>query len=197
MSAPFTTREAWLQAFTEAARPKFTEVGAPLPVSIRMAIGFCSTGRKGKRIGECWSAESSADGACEIFIVPSIDNPITVAEILTHELVHAAVGCKHGHNKVFGRPARALGLEGKLTATYGGKGWAEWALPIVKALGPLPHAALSSGVSSGPKKQTNRMVKCVCGGCGFVFRTARSYIEAAGGVLGCPDPSCGGEALPC
>ena len=86
-------------------------------------IGFTSAGQRGKRIGECWSDLASADGAFEIFIVPGIDDAARIAGILTHELVHAAVGLKAGHGAVFAKAARALGLEGKMTATTEGPEW--------------------------------------------------------------------------
>src|SRR5262245_40096792 len=37
-----------------------------------------------------------------------------VAEILAHELVHAAVGVDQGHGPAFRKVANAIGLEGKL-----------------------------------------------------------------------------------
>lgn len=184
------TREAWLQAFIAKARPIFAKAGSPLPASIRVAIGFASTGRKGKRIGECWYADSSADKHCEIFIVPSLSDASRIADILTHELVHAAlpVGAKHG--PLFKALATSLGLTGKMTSTVAGEEWHRWADPIVNKLGPLPHGALMSGTSSGPKKQNTRMLKVTCTGCGFVFRTTAKWLDGAAD-LQCPDASCG------
>ena len=67
------TRETWLQAAVELYRPIFVEAGFPLPKKIRVSVGFCSTGRKSSRIGECWSSKASADRHVEIFIKPEID----------------------------------------------------------------------------------------------------------------------------
>src|SRR3546814_5983050 len=74
---------------------------APLPARIRVAIGFTSSGRKGKAIGECWDNRLSADGHFEIFIRPDLAHapdamPAQIAAILAHELVHAAVGIPAG-----------------------------------------------------------------------------------------------------
>lgn len=183
------TREEWLNAFINAARPRFRDAGAPLPKKIRASIGFSSKGKRAKTIGECWSDTCSKDGAFEIFIVPQIEAPLRIADILTHELIHAAHP-GDGHGRKFGRTARALGLQGKLTATVGGPEWEAWAIPLVRSIGKYPGAALSTGVSTAPKKQTTRMVKCECTDCGFLFRTTRTWIESAE-QLNCP--SCSGD----
>lgn len=52
--------------------PLFKAMKAPLPDHIRVAIGFTSTGRKGKVIGECWDNRRSADGHFETFIRPDL-----------------------------------------------------------------------------------------------------------------------------
>ena len=194
----YTTREEWLQAFVAAARPVFERAGTPLPEKVRASIGFTSKGRRSSRIGECWSDACSSDGTFEIFIVPGTENASRVADILTHELVHVAVGLAAGHGPAFGKLARALGLEGPLTATVAGDGWRAWAEPILSALGDFPHAALLPTTSgperktSAPKTQKNRMVKCECTDCGFVFRAARSWLDCE---LKCPDTACGGSVV--
>jgi hypothetical protein len=53
-----------------------------------VAIGFPSTGKRGQRIGECWDA--SADRTFEVLIRPDQADPMAVAAILAHELVHTA-----------------------------------------------------------------------------------------------------------
>jgi hypothetical protein len=55
------TREAWLNAFVAAARPKFKEVGAELPKKVRVSIGFSSKGGQ-KVIGQCWIPDAIEDG---------------------------------------------------------------------------------------------------------------------------------------
>lgn len=198
MARTCTTREEWLNRFMDAARPVFAERGLTIPAKVRVAIGFTSAGQRGKRIGECWSDLASADGAFEIFIVPGIDDASRIAGILTHELVHAAVGLKAGHGAVFAKAARSLGLEGKMTATTEGAEWDAWAKPILKRLGVLPHAKLT-GQSSGPKKQTTRMLKAECDTCGFTFRSTRTWLceevdEAVQvRVMYCPLPDCTGS----
>lgn len=183
------TREAWLMEFIANARPHFDRVGFPLGENVRVSIGFTSKGSRGKRIGECWSSLASRDGTFEILIVPTLEEPSRIADILTHELVHAAVGIEEGHGKVFKACATALGLTGKMTATVAGEEWHRWADPIVAALGPLPHAALD-GISSSEKKQTTRLLKCECQACGAIVRAAH---KVAVFIDQCPISECGGE----
>jgi len=188
------TREEWLNAFIKAAGPAFEEANASLPEKVRASIGFTSHGARGKRIGECWSDSNSGDGTFEIFIVPGQDDAHRIAGILTHELVHAAVGLECGHRGRFRTVAVALGLTGKMTATEEGENWHGWADPIIERIGPLPHAKLQGAPSV--KKQSTRMIKCECDTCGFVFRAATKWALDASEELRCPDPSCEGDVLP-
>jgi len=187
------TREEWMQAFTNAARPKFSEVGAPLPDLIRTSIGHPSKGIRSKVIGECWTNAASADGAVEIFIRPTLqDDAARLADVLTHELAHAALGNAEGHGPNFRKLVRKLGLEGKPTATVAGDGWRSWALPILEALGPLPGAKLIDlQLSGGTKTQTTRYLKVTCDCCGWQARVTAKHLE--GRSLRCPDVDCEGE----
>ena len=185
-------REQWLDAFTTEARPHFEQAGRKLPALIRCGIGFPSKGMRSRVIGECWSNEASGDGAVEIFITPSLQSDGSrVADVLTHELCHAALGSAAGHGKTFKRLATRLGLTGKMTATVAGEGWHEWADPILARLGPLPGAELAGGLAGGKKKQTTRMLKLVCDDCAWSCRTTASMIESD---MHCPT-GCGGNLL--
>ena len=131
---------------------------------------------------------------CEIFIRPSLqDDGSRIADVLTHELCHAALGHGEGHGKNFKYLATSLGLTGKMTATIAGEGWHAWADPIVKELGKFPGAKLEGVLAGGKKKQTTRMIKLVCNECGWSCRTTRSHIHEDI-VLNCPT-SCGGELV--
>jgi hypothetical protein len=207
-------RETWLTSFADQARPHFERVGAPLPARFRMAIGFPSGGARSSTIGECWLDKASADSTWEIFITPAIDDSARVADILTHELIHAAVGLHHGHKGEFARVARALGLEGPLTATTAGQGFYDWAWPILESLGPIPHGALSAanarrapkpkagepdkpaddgGADTSAKpKQSARLIKVSCDKCGAIVRASRKVIDAAG-ALHCISAACDGK----
>src|SRR3546814_4930178 len=83
-------RESWLNRVAAGMAPLFAALDAPLPARIRVAIGFTSSGRKGKAIGECWDNRLSADGHFEIFIRPDLAHapdamPAQIAAILRSE----------------------------------------------------------------------------------------------------------------
>lgn len=189
------TREEWLLAFADHARPHFEAAGAPIPETVRCSIGFPSKGQRSKVIGECWSAECTDDKVCEIFIRPNLHaGAEEILGTLTHELVHAAVGNKAKHGPLFGRPARALGLEGKLTATSVGDAWRAWALPILEAIGDYPGQTLNARavVIGAPKAQKNRQLKLECDTCGWTCRASQKMIDKVEHLC-CPDYECGGQ----
>ena len=184
------TREQWLNAFTDLARPYFAAEGGELPSVVRCSIGWPSKGSRSRVVGECWSAAASGDGAIEIFIRPSLQSDSSrIADVLTHELCHAALGIEAGHGKAFKRLATRLGLEGKMTATVAGERWHQWADAILAELGPLPGTDLAGGLAGGKKTQTTRMIKLACNVCDWTCRTTASHISD---VMLCP-MDCGGR----
>jgi len=173
-------RETWLNEVATKLLPTFGRHGYEL-TQYRVAVGFPSTGRKGRRIGECWDKSSSNDGVFEIFIRPDLDDPVEVAQVLTHELCHAAVGIAAGHGPLFRKVARAMLLEGKLTATVAGAAFKAFIAPVLEEVGALPHARLNlGGIGTGRKTQTNRQLKCVCPECGYIARTTSKWIDEMG-----------------
>ena len=66
------TREAWLNYVAQRMAPMFEQLGTPLPAQLRMAIGFTSSGRRSRHIGECWDSQCSEDRHFEIFIRPDL-----------------------------------------------------------------------------------------------------------------------------
>jgi hypothetical protein len=180
------TREQWLSQATEELRALFKQHGDTIPTQVRSSCGFPSKSAlasKNRRIGECWSSAASADSHAEIFISPTISDSARVLDILAHELIHA-VHPGDGHGKKFGKTARAIGLEGKLTATVAGAKFTAWATPVLARLGAYPHADLVP--SNAQKKQTTRMLKCVCSDCGYTVRVAGKWL-ADMGAPHCPE----------
>jgi hypothetical protein len=80
-----------------------------------------------------------------------------------------------------------MGLEGKMTETTAGEELSWFLYETIKTLGKYPHAELVS--SNAEPKQTTRMMKCECPGCGCVIRMTRKWLEEAG----CPTCACGEE----
>lgn len=186
------TREQWLVAAVDRMRPMFTVHEAELP-AVRVSVGFPKS-RRGKgstAIGQCWTGKCSADETHEIFISPELVDPARVLDVLAHELAHAAVGVDKGHKAPFVKLARAIGLDGKPTATIAGEGFTTWlaADDTLKRLGEYPHAALNPGNGAGPPKQTTRMIKLECDACGMIVRTTQKWIEG----IGTPSCACDGH----
>jgi hypothetical protein len=179
------TREEWLNRVAALMAPWFDALRHPLP-RVRIAIGFPSTGSRGKRVGECWDHLNSADGTFEILIRPDIADSLEVAQILAHELVHAAVGLDCGHKGAFYMVAKKIGLEGKMTATVAGPAFRAAVAPILAEVGELPHAVLGFGQHSGPKKQKARLLKAMCETCGYTVRITRKWVDEKGAPH-CPE----------
>lgn len=162
-------------------------------VRLRIAIGFTSSGRRSKRIGECWDNRCSEDGYFEIFIRPDLGEskellPMQVAAILGHELVHAAVGIAAGHGREFRRVAKGIGLAGSMAATTAGPAFEMAMQPILLAAGPLPHgrlrlAAGANSHSGRRRPHSSRQIKCTCGDCGYTVHTAGDGLRWPGHPL--------------
>jgi len=182
-------REAWLLECVTKLRPMFLGVGFELPEKIRVSCSWPSKSAlaaKRRRLGECWSAECSESEHFETFISPVLKDPVEVAAVLVHELVHCAVGLEEGHKGKFPKCAKALGLEGKMTATVAGEQLRKQLETFTAEIGPYEHARLDK--SSGPKKQGTRMLLIKCPDCGYQVRTTKKWLEV--GVPTCP---CGTE----
>lgn len=179
----FPTREAWLTRLAEEIAPRFVDLGKPL-ARVRLTCGWpISGGRPGAKkttIGQCFAPTVSKDGTSEVFISPILDDALKVAEVVTHELAHAAVGVEHGHKTPFVRVIRALDLGGKPTATEPTEAFEAWIRPILDDLGAYPHAAMD--LAASVKKQSTRMMKVYCPDCEdagepYIVRMSRSTIE--------------------
>lgn len=136
-----TNRETWLNKAAELMRPRFEELGFPIP-KFRVATGFTSGGQRSNAAAECWNNHCSDDQSFEIFIAPDqVDEDLVLCH-LAHELTHAAVGFDQGHKGNFAKVCKALGLAGKMTATIPGPAFVEYVRPFREQLGPIPHARL-------------------------------------------------------
>ena len=181
-------REQWLSECIQQLRPDFEQVAYALPERIRASCSWPSKSglaNKKRRIGEAWSAKNSADQSCEVFISPVLKDPLEVAATLVHELVHCAVGVEEGHKGKFTKLAKAIGLEGKMTATHAGETLKARLSAVTTAVGRYPHAELTH--SNAPKAQKCRLLKVVCA-CGCVCRITRKWLDE----VGPPTCGCGG-----
>lgn len=190
----YTTREEWLSAGIEAARPHFEALGATIPDNLRVSVSSPSVnGRKksAKIAGECWYPAASSDGHFEIFITADNSDDARVFDVLVHELVHAACYPEMGHGKSFKALATALGLKGKMTATYGGEEFFQWANPILSDLGPMPYAAIDYTAPPRKKKPTY-VIGHLCDDCGARCGITQTNLDLCGGEVRCINPHCDG-----
>lgn len=181
------TRESWLTAAAQGLLPWFEEAGSPVKSPIRLAMGFPSSralSLKKRTIGQCWDILASKDGTAEILISPVLDDAIEILGVVAHELGHAALGTKVGHRRPFARLMIALNLEGKATSTYPGETFKDRAAALLEDLGPLPHSRLDPAMRP-VKKDGIRQMKCECDTCGYIARTTKKWIKAAGTPM-CP-----------
>lgn len=187
--SPIPTREEWLAQATirllDLIKDRTT---LKPPKKVQASVGFPRQDRNGVVIGQCWPSKSGG-GVAQVFISPTLKNPINVLETLLHELIHAADDCQHQHQGPFGKAIRAVGLAGKPTATFAKKGSELYQLLQLLAddLGPYPHLGLKPGFRM-TKRQTTRMIKTECEYCGYVARTTRKWLDEAGAPL-CPTDS--------
>ena len=187
--------ESWLRAAVNLLRPYFVDIGYPLPEHIRTAIAFPSTGRKGKRLAECWHSTSSEDDSFEIFIRADLAEPIDVLGVLVKELVHSALPDGVGHGKEFKTAALKAGLQGPMRTAKPGILLQGRLLEMANTLGPLPHARLHIDQSpltaiaplaavalDGPKKQRMRWLKAECraDGCDYLARITAKHVRGIG-----------------
>ena len=175
-------REQWLSRLAKSLEGLFEEHGAKLP-AYRVTCGFPSKGglSKLRTLGQCWSDQASADDTHELIVSMTLDEPMRIAGVLAHEMVHAAVGVQHGHKGPFRKLALAIGLCGKMTATEESEAFKRRLSPILAELGEYPHAKLDA---SNRKKQGTRLIKTECPRCGYTTRITRKWLDVGAPI--CP-----------
>ena len=187
------SRESWLRAAAMELGPYFVSCGFTIPENIRFAIAFPSTGRQGRRIGECWHSSTSDDGNYEIIIRADIADPVEVLGVLVHELIHAVLPADAGHGKLYREAAIKIGLEGKMRHAMPSQLLRPRLVALAESLGALPHARLNieRGRDNRPadraKKQRARLLKAECGGegCGYTVRITAKWVDDIGAPI-CP-----------
>ena len=181
------TREQWLELAITHLERLFKQQEYQIP-KLRVSIGFPGGGSAHKRIGEYWPPDAASDKVPQIFISPTHKKDIETLGTLTHELVHAAVGAKAGHGKLFKRCALKIGLTGKMRATTSGPMLVEYCEKIITDIGPLPTGSINFNKR---KKQGTRLGKVICATCGYTCRVTKKWTEV--GLPICPcnkEPMC-------
>ena len=182
-------REQWLETAIELMKPHFAESipGVEFP-KVRVSVGWPG-GKSGPRtIGQCWAPFAATDNVSQIFISPVLDEELIVLATLAHEFIHAIDENKSGHKGAFGVMARAIGLEGRLTATVAGEALTAVFMTILEKLGTYQHAALGS--ITGAPSRNKSMQKVVCEESGYTARVSNKWL-----LEGTPSCPCHGEPM--
>jgi len=186
------TREEWLLGAVEEFRPWFDKEGKPLPVELRVSVGFPLGNRKA--IGQCWFEDAAPDEVRHIFISPTLDAAGVascggVLATLLHECVHAALPIKTGHKGAFAKLSGVLGLVKPWTATTANEDTLLHLEDIARRLGDFPHGVLNPKMRL---KRANPNNKVICGECSFTAYVTQKMIAEhveKHGNLSCP--ACG------
>lgn len=138
------TRELWLENAVEELRPRFVEVGFPLPERVHLSVGFgLGAGAENKVIlGQTWVRLASEDDVNHVFISPEIGDTAQVLGVLMHELIHVALDNEDGHRGRFAEAATRLGLVGRMTEAMPGDALAFELFTMADALGSYPHGRI-------------------------------------------------------
>jgi hypothetical protein len=177
-------REAWLNEMAAAMVAVITAVTDLKFPPFRVSTSFPSKGgelgHKSRVRGQCWAADASEDGHAEIFISPVEEDPREVAQILAHELLHAALpDAAHGH--AFQTAARKIGFEKPFTQSVATDDFWSWADDLLAQLGEYPHGRLNAHKHVGAKKkQTTRLLKMTCSDCGYTVRVTAKWVNEVG-----------------
>lgn len=183
-------REAWLQSLALRLSDDFTQVGQVVPAKLAIGVGFPSSGgtsRLRQRIGECWNGDACDDGTFQIFISPVISDSVRAGDVLVHEMCHAVLPKGTKHNRRFSALAKDMGLDGKPTATFAGPRLVTRLNALIAEFGPYPHSKLA--LSPRMPRQTTRLLKVLCDGCGYTVRVTRQWLDKGAPIC----PTCGVE----
>jgi len=157
---------------------------------VRISCSLLSRGMKqGKALAHCHYAHATGNNFHEIRMGAHVGGrgdkyaSVRVADILLHEMIHTMFPYA-GHKGAFRDMAKAIGMEGKMTATYASKALNERIeTGVVKVLGRYPH----KGVKLEARGTTgSRLIKCTCESCGCIIRLTRKWIAVAEGEVSCP-----------
>lgn len=182
-----TTREEWLNNAVERLNVLVAEQTALKPSGkVLISVGWPRRDRGGKVIGQCWK-KGVGQGSHHIYVAPTLSTATDVLPVILHELIHAADDCQSSHKGEFRKAWKALGFIDKPTTSVPGSDLKATLRTIAGELGAYPHKRLYPGDAEGPPKQSTRMLKVECTGCGCVIRMTRKWLDEAGA----PTCACG------
>lgn len=181
-----TTREEWLNQAAERLNRLIAERTTLKPAKkVLISCGWPRKERGGQVLGTCTPAKHGG-GVQHIFVTPRLNRGADVLAVLLHELIHAADDCQNQHKGEFRKAHKAVGFVDKPTTSVPGRELKALLGVIAKDLGAYPHKALTPVDAT---KQTTRMLKVECPGCGCLVRMTRAWLDRTGApTCACGEP---------
>ena len=152
-------REHWLTEVAVGLRPWFLARGYEIPLRVRLGVGALAANHGTLGVCHC---PCDRDGFQHITISPFIDDPVMVATVLVHELIHAVLPASEGHGRLFEAAARTLGLVGRVTIAEAGPELRAHLREITRAAGPYPHRAIANDRLFNRTSNTSRGGRVLC-----------------------------------
>lgn len=179
------TREAWLELLVAALRPLIEPFERPFrPVAV--SVGWPSSGglsKKARKVGQCW-VPTTTDATANIYISPLLSDPVQVAAVLLHELIHSILPQEVDHKGDFKTIHRAVGFVEKATGSTPGEELGVKLSTLLASLPPMPHYEVQL-VEREKAPHVNRQLKLTC-------PLHPSYIvRASRKIIGTAPPLCG------
>ena len=181
-------REDWLRRAADLLRPVLHDVAGLTVPEVRISCGLLAP----RRLGICYPAEWTVTPAVrEIAInLRHRAEAIPTLGTLIHYLIHAA-GVR-GHYPDFQSAARSCGLAPSAgpwsTATYpSAEDAPAWAVGLAEQVGPWPAPPIRPPARE--PRQSTRMLKVTCEGCGMLWRATARHLHDD---VRCPQRECEG-----
>lgn len=164
------SREDWLMNGMQAMRVLISRAGAEFPDNVRVSCGWPR--KSTTAIGQSADEKTCTENRWRnLFIAPSIAEPVLVLGTLLHEMAHATVGHECGHGGAFRELCVKLGLgtgeAGEDGEPTGRRMTHANAVPgtrlhkelseIAEMLGPYPHTAMNGGADRISRAKTRHV----------------------------------------
>ena len=99
------TREERLKKAVRSMRPLLRKADIKMRAKWQVSVSLASSR---SAIGQCWYEMASASGkTANIFVCPTVGDPVDVLGVLLHEMIHAALPHGVHHGPKFARLPRA------------------------------------------------------------------------------------------
>jgi hypothetical protein len=175
-------REAWLNRMAEMLRPWFREHGYRIHGQMTVTMSTMLT----RRLGFCTAKTQNEKGEISHIFVTAYEDgqmsdPVEVAGVLVHEIIHALMPSGTVHGKAFAEACKALGLEKREKwNTTPMAGLRAHLTALVNALPPLPRHGLKTPYKGPRSGGGNGTFKFQCDDCKTTMYIKYTSLTKAG-----------------